>query len=373
MASRLKSLDWIRGLMALSIMLYHIRDRYECGTVLGRLGVYGVSIFFILSGLSMGIAYDRYIKDLRTSGSFFIRRIFRIWPLLWLAIAFVAFSAYRHGTPVGAGELLLNLTTLFGFVAPAHYMNMGAWSIGNEMVFYALTPLLIGAYHLRRWLGNSITLAAILVGVLFAFRLLDPAIPVASQWATYVNPLNNLFLYCMGLAIYYTFRDAKIANAWYIGLLAAAVALFIFYPSSGDQIHVIAGVARVALSMASAVLVLVFWKCPPRLPGFIGNPLEQLGVATYGVYLLHPLVLQWTQKRMEVLGIHKPLLSGALVVVVTVTFALFTFRFLESPLIKLGKRLTQVGAAGLPPLAAVSTEPVLVADTANLELLPEEQ
>lgn len=79
---RLEPLDWLRGLMALSIMLYHFGPWHDAAHPIGRLGIYGVSIFFILSGLSMAIAYDRYICDVPSSVSFFIRRLFRIWPLL---------------------------------------------------------------------------------------------------------------------------------------------------------------------------------------------------------------------------------------------------------------------------------------------------
>jgi peptidoglycan/LPS O-acetylase OafA/YrhL len=352
--------------MALSIMLYHLRDRHESATVLGKLGMYGVSIFFILSGLSMAIAYDRYIKDVRSAGFFFIRRLFRIWPLMWLAVACVAVPAYLHGEPRSAGEIAMNLSTLFGFVAPTHYMNMGAWSIGNEMVYYALTPLLIAAYHYRRWLGNSMTLLAMTIGILFAFRLLNPQMPIESQWEVYVNPFNNLFLYCMGLAIYYTFRDSKIPSRWYIGLLLAAAAAFALYPSAGDQIHIVTGIPRVVFSLISVAIVLAFWKCPPLLPSVIGDRLEQLGVATYGVYLLHPIVMQWTQKRLRVLGIFEPHLFVLLVVGITISLALLTYRFLESPLTQLGKRITQVRPrltdsakieGGVPSLITCGTSP----------------
>jgi exopolysaccharide production protein ExoZ len=346
--------------MALSIMLYHLRDRYESGTVLGRLGTYGVSVFFILSGLSMAIAYDRYIHDLRTSGAFFVRRLFRIWPLLWLAIAVNVISEYRHGRPLSAGEILLNMSTLFGFISPGHYLTIGAWSIGNEMVYYALTPLLIAAFHYRKWLGNSITLAAFFIGMLFAFRLLNPEVPIAGQWALYVNPLNNLFLYCLGLTIFYTLRDARISNAWYIGSFACAAIVFVFYPASGDQININVGIARMALSLASAVAVLVCWKCPPRLPEAIGNRFEQLGVATYGVYLLHPIVMESTQKRLQAWGIYEWHFFALLVVGITIALALFTFRFYESPLIQLGKRVTQT-RTGVAASAEIESAPRPVA------------
>jgi peptidoglycan/LPS O-acetylase OafA/YrhL len=69
MHNRLESLDWLRGSMALSILLYHLGGPHDASTPLGKLAVYGVSIFFILSGLSMAIGYDKYIRDMRSSRS----------------------------------------------------------------------------------------------------------------------------------------------------------------------------------------------------------------------------------------------------------------------------------------------------------------
>ncbi|WP_408054947.1 acyltransferase family protein [Sulfurihydrogenibium yellowstonense] len=87
---RIESLDYLRGIMALSVMIYHLTswNLYHPGasTLLGRLGIYAVSIFFILSGLSIAVAYSHFINDLKSSIAFYIRRIFRIWPLLWLCI-----------------------------------------------------------------------------------------------------------------------------------------------------------------------------------------------------------------------------------------------------------------------------------------------
>jgi len=91
---RYETLDWLRGLMALSIMIYHLVawkiTGSDASSILGIFGIYGVSIFFVLSGLSMAIVYHNYIKDPTTSLTFFLRRIFRIWPLLWVCVATVS-------------------------------------------------------------------------------------------------------------------------------------------------------------------------------------------------------------------------------------------------------------------------------------------
>jgi len=176
--NRIGSLDWQRGLLAFSIMAYHLTGwelrQLDASSLLGRLGIYGVSMFFVLSGLSIALVYNRYIQGLKSSLKFLVRRVFRIWPLLWLAIAFATGSAMLAGRPPYWWSILVNLTTAFGFVDPAAYMNVGAWSIGNEMVYYALTPLIILAYNRRRVAGNFVTLAATFVGAWFSSEVLTP-------------------------------------------------------------------------------------------------------------------------------------------------------------------------------------------------------
>ena len=52
-SDRIESLDYLRGIMALSVMIYRLTSwnlyHPDASTLLGRLGIYAVSIFFILS------------------------------------------------------------------------------------------------------------------------------------------------------------------------------------------------------------------------------------------------------------------------------------------------------------------------------------
>src|SRR5579862_10025551 len=117
--NRLASLDWQRGLLALSVMTYHLIEwrlyHLDSSKTLGRLGVYSVSMFFILSGLSMALVYNKYLCDVQSSLKFFVRRIFRIWPLLWLVITVVVLEKIRLHEGIDSTLVILNLTTLFGF------------------------------------------------------------------------------------------------------------------------------------------------------------------------------------------------------------------------------------------------------------------
>ncbi len=328
--------------MALSIMLYHIGGKNDSATVLGKLGIYGVSIFFILSGLSMAIAYDRHIDGVRSAAVFLVRRLFRIWPLLWLAITVVAVQGYFLGKPYDARTIALNLSTAFGFVEPTAYINQGAWSIGNEMVYYALTPLLIPIFRRWRMLGNLLTLFTFAIAGLFAFRWLNPNQPLGDQWALYVHPINNLFLYCAGVALFYNMDGIRIFERWRIPLLVLPLAALLLYPAAGDQISIATGIDRVVLSLISIAIVVAFYKCPLNLPAGLAVRLEQLGIATYGVYLLHPIVADWTRRLLTSYGLFRPALFAVLVIAITIPLALLIYRCFELPFIRLGRRLTTI-------------------------------
>lgn len=336
---RYESLDWLRGLMAFAIMIYHLVAwtifHPESGSLLGNFGIYGVSIFFVLSGLSMAIVYNCFIKDIQSSMVFFLRRLFRLLPLLWVAVIVVSGLAFLGGNGIDLYKIFLNFTLLFGFIAPGEYINTGAWSIGNEVFYYAFTPLLIAIYAKNKQLGNLCVLFTILIGLYFAFGVLDSEQKLEGQWQTYINPFNNFFLYTCGLALYYNFHEVNIRKiAPY--LILASLAILILYPVSGDQINIVAGFNRCLFATAAVVLTLGFYKLEVNLPDWFSKPFANLGEATYGVYLLHPVIFIFTNKLVT-----NPVVCILVTSILTIITANISYRFYEKPFIKIGKKVTQ--------------------------------
>ncbi len=343
--NRLVTLDWLRGLLALAIMIYHLTgwtlSEPGAESLLGRLGIYGVSMFFVLSGLSMAAGYHRSIVDLTSSIRFYVRRLFRIWPLLWIAIACATIGGVIKGRSVDWVDVLLNVTTLFGFVSPGDYINTGAWSIGNEMVYYALTPPILMAFAVRRWLGNLIVCCAALPALYIAFVALDPAHTLAKQWLVYIHPANNLILYVLGVWLFHNCEDWKFPPWAGLGAILLGLMVFLRVAVAGDLILVVTGWPRIAFCCASILVVLGFYKLQIALPSLLSRPLAALGVATYGVYLLHPLVYQVCGAVTR--GLKLPESAPATIgitVMATIVISLLVYERLEAPLIRLGKRLT---------------------------------
>ena len=345
MQGRNESVDWLRGLLAAAIMVYHLTaweiEQPDASSLLGRLGIYGVSMFFILSGLSIALVYHRFIVDMATAGRYFVRRIFRIWPLLWLAVIVVTAARALQGTNPDWTQVLLNLTTLFGFVSPSNYINTGAWSIGNEMVYYVLTPAFIAVYKRSKHAGNLLTGGAAAIGLVFSHVLLSAQTPLANQWDTYVNPLNNLFLYCSGIALYYNVDHLRPSKMLCATVLAIGMMIFLWYPVDGDQIRTVTGWNRIVFCGAAISVVFAFYKNTSNPGRLFTSLLTQLGLATYGVYLLHPIV--WNASSLVFRRLHVPTASAAVIgstVLCTFALAWLCYRCYELPFIKWGKKLT---------------------------------
>lgn len=344
--TRLEPLDWLRGLLALSIMVYHLTSwelyHPDSSELLGRLGVYGVSMFFVLSGLSMAATYSTFVKDCRSAAYFLLRRIFRIWPLLWIAVATVTMGGVVFkGQTVDYHLILLNITTLFGFIAPGSYINTGAWSIGNEMVYYALTPVILAAYDRATRYGNLILATSLVAGVYFGYWVLRPELTLANQWPTYINPFNNLFLYISGVALYYNAGRAELSWQATAAALLGPIAVFVWYPVSGDLIHLVTGGERIVFSAASVGLVFAFYKITYMPVAWISRPLVELGIATYGVYLLHPIIYSFVVLIGRKLQIASyPFLNIGVCMALTILVAIVLYNRVEAPFIRIGKRLT---------------------------------
>ncbi|EFB7458538.1 acyltransferase family protein [Escherichia albertii] len=351
-SNRVESLDYLRGLMALSVVIYHyVSWSGSSGLlgsehILGRLGVYAVSSFYVLSGLSLAYVYDGTINNAKSAISFGIKRVFRIAPLFWVSITLSLMQRYlsNHDFIFPTYEAILNYTLTFGFISPTSYFSTGAWSIGNEMVFYAILCI---AYLLSvkiKYLMNILFLVSALSWLYFAFFLFDKEIPLAEQWGTYINPFNQLFFFMSGVISYRIIKREKLKKNNTTILLCALVSAFVFcfFPAQGDSIAINYGVTRVVLSLSCILFIVCVYIADVKIKNTAFISLEILGQISYSIYLLHPIVadiwfalLKKAHIKYNIPYVYA--LSFATVIVV----GYISYRLLEKPLMIAGSKLAK--------------------------------
>ena len=154
-ARRMPGLDGLRGLAALAVVVLHVWMYTEANTasrsvfvdaVIGELRV-AVGLFFVLSGFLLArpwIAAARGERPRPDVGRYAIRRIARIGPAYWVALAgsFLLLQGTGHGRSTGAGALpvfALFLENMFS--ATRGKLDPPMWSLGIEVAFYVALPL----------------------------------------------------------------------------------------------------------------------------------------------------------------------------------------------------------------------------------------
>jgi exopolysaccharide production protein ExoZ len=207
MTQRNRSLDLLRGVAILLVVLVHCQEESR-GVAPGlsrfakEFGELGVQLFFIVSGYTMMLTFGDRL-DLAATRSFYLRRVFRIAPLFWIAIVFYLLVTKGQGTRnfapdgVGVSDVLLTFFFLhWSSVTAYNSVVPGGWSIAVEMQFYLLFPLLI--YLFRRSNGPMLVYTLIaLVSVIGQFAADHYLIPrlVASLPASQAS-LAEGFFYC---------------------------------------------------------------------------------------------------------------------------------------------------------------------------------
>jgi exopolysaccharide production protein ExoZ len=291
-AKRITTLDYLRGLAATGVMTFHFNswtyfDAIDGGTLLAKIGMFGVGMFYVLSGLTLYHVYFNKMESISDVKSFFVKRFLRIYPLLWVVMIFTAVAINKWIPDFYTS--LINLTGLFGILAPHRYIGTGVWSIGNELSFYLAFPLIVLLAKKNTILFASLCGVSFLLFVYFTFFVLSPQKTLSQQWPDYVNPLNQCWYFVSGFLIGHLSKKITVKNNFALLLLSLSVMVFILLPTSGGIPNLITEWTRLVLSTMAIAIVFSFYHLAFKAPRLIDVPLKFLGECSYSIYLLHPI------------------------------------------------------------------------------------
>ncbi len=335
--NRLDSLDILRGICAFGIMIYHycffIHGDYHAEDTLARFGIYGVSIFYVLSGLTMFLVYfDKFNFSTRFFKEFYVKRIFRIYPLM----LFVLILSYLIvGTNNSFVQQLIIATGFFSIFDWAANTPIGMWSIGNELCFYLFLPFIF--FAIKKGKLFSLFFGVILFSIYFyiAFCKFNPIAEDQFESYYYKNPLNQIGLFYGGVLIGYFFKKFKIKMIYCLVIIIFSVFIFIFFPIDGARRELYIGYPRVVFTLLCFMITLAFYKLDTsKINSYIKKILCFFGEISYSVYLLHGLV--WSMVLFLNLKIRYVF---TIEVVTTVILSYLVYKLLEAPIRNFGYKI----------------------------------
>ena len=314
-------------------------------------GAFGVCLFFFLSAylITELITREKAATGGLNLGSFYARRILRIWPL-YIAVLLFDF-VHLHFTRPGAftGARLAAFFLLAGNWYVIHHSFVGSlslplWSISVEEQFYLVWP------SIQRWFTRASALAFCGAALLAAYLALGAACHAGLDLETsiWVNSFVQFQFFATGAATSLTLRGVAPTRNVPQRLLLFTAGLGAFYLAQAS-FHVKHGPTPALFSQAAPGYLLVNLGCISLFSAFRGasglaraRPLLYLGKISYGLYVFHFAMLSLCTKGLQ----HLPQVSvvlGSLVRLVlafmlTVLCASASWKWFESPILRFKRR-----------------------------------
>jgi peptidoglycan/LPS O-acetylase OafA/YrhL len=339
-----------------------------------RFGGLAVDLFFALSGFLI----TRILLGIRNTpgraAHFYGRRARRILPLFVVTLAVTyglvlpwsrihaPFDAARLAHE-GVWHVLFATNWLEALYGPEVVPYLGhLWSLSIEEQFYLVWPWVVWSVPARR-------LPAVCLSVLFLSPFLRGAILAAGVRWTFVYAATPLRLDALMVgswlaAISHTpgAVDRLSPHARRLALESTLALLAVIFaikspPTSGRFLEQVAGFSAVAI--LSGALVLHAFTAPEQSIGgrFWRLPwLTKAGRLSYGLYLIHVLLAE-VSERAHLTPIHTRPIGGSRLLVQSVywvvvggltwVLAAASWRWLESPILSVGKARTGSGVSKL--------------------------
>jgi peptidoglycan/LPS O-acetylase OafA/YrhL len=324
---QLLGLDHLRAFAICYVVLFHYQlfGHPDWVSKIGGFGWTGVDLFFVLSGFLIAEQLFATIAGGRSISlkEFFIKRFFRIIPpYLTVLCLYVAFPYLREREQMAHLWRYLTFTTNFGLDVSQTGTFTHSWSLCVEEQFYLVLPLIILLFTYFKAGKKSAYLVVTLFIVGFFIRYMNWQLWLAPNLnSEHFGALFNKFIYyptynrldalLVGVSIagLYTFypRVKHWANKRSNFILLAGVALLIpaYFICTPQQSFgtAIWGYPLIAISYGLIIAAVV---CPANMLYNVKSWLtSQIATLSYGIYLVHKLVIHLTQNLLEKAGISK--------------------------------------------------------------------
>ena len=325
----------------------------------------GVDLFFVLSGfLITGILYDS-LHDPRFFRNFYTRRALRIFPLYYgfFLLLFLTTPLFhtRYDPSIlfyffYVGNLAMpffnmihhNPTTISMMLH--HFglnLNIGSfWTLCVEEQFYLLWPAVVWLVRSRARLMN-ICIAGSLAILLIRFLILWHGHRLLGFFGWYTYTRADTLLVGAWLALWLrgralsTHQLRRLAASLFFGaILAFTVANLVIRGAAYGWFAATVGYTFIALGAAGLILGSLDDSNP--FSRFLRiRALYEFGAISYGFYFVHALYLyEFRDLYQRHTGLHRfPFLIPIFVFGLSLLLARLSFRYIESPFLKLKRKL----------------------------------
>ena len=344
----LPGLNGLRAIAALSVMWSHtFQDTFgDWGAEGFQLPVVadGVTMFFVISGFLITYLLLNEQERSRTVSipKFYMRRILRIWPIYYVYMAIALTVTHTWNDPNIWYYLFFGANIPFiltvGIWPLVHY-----WSIGVEEQFYLFWPWIVKGSRgkTRRLLAGAIALCAVWFLCKWGIYLVWGTTTAYRFFA--VTRFDCMMLGAIGAILYFT------RSGWFnrvLGNRTLGLVCLLALCFSQPWANIIPAPVRTQ-AIALLALVCIMSQLHNPIINLENKVCDFVGKISYGIYVIHPLlifILSGLYRSMEISlpnGIATALIY-IIITLATILLAWLSYRFFESPFLRLKSRFAIV-------------------------------
>ncbi|MBI2331083.1 MAG: acyltransferase [Chloroflexi bacterium] len=343
--NKLQNIQALRGVAVLSVVFFHlalIEKRYGgANSVLPEFfnfGMFGVDLFFVISGFVMVTVTRGKFQSLKHSLLFLYHRISRIYPLYWVytTVALIVFLVQPSWVNSSQGNQVNILASYLLLPANLLPLVQVGWTLIHEMYFY-LVFFVIMLFLPERLLTVAMLVWGVVV-VIFSSSTGNP------YYRLILNPLTMEFLIGCLLAVHYhnaaslKLNGKGLVAVASIGMLAAILG-YIYYESQTGLAP--DGWSRLLYYGIPATIIVFCITHAERNGVVLHNSLIQSGNASFSIYLSHLFTINVVGRIWSLFAVEA-VFDNIIVLIVEFVLVLFvgfiSYWYVETPLLKLSRR-----------------------------------
>lgn len=367
-----KNIQGLRAIAALMVVFAHsfsplVPMRYHWSPIIGAIGPTGVDLFFVISGFVVFLSADRLGKKAETTGmwrslrEYVVRRVFRIYPVYWLAFALASLVLVM----VPSAELFppgMAQQPWWKLALLADQPNnriMPAWTLQFEMIFYTMCA--VGILLFARRIVAVLALWFAVVLYVWVAEIYDPSVFLATI------VLEFAFGIVVALLVKRKVTEYAVSSLaiGFGGLLVGAAYYHSHDPGSAMALPPMWRV--MCFGLPSGFIVYGLVAVEMRQMWTFSKAWIHLGNASYSLYLWHQLVFAVVAAGYVQLGLVGKVNDWVLwlsLFVVIIPFSFASYRYIEKPINKAGwvRWLAGTGKKSSPSVAKLKAEMIYPAE-----------
>ena len=305
---RLPIFDGLRGIAAISVMLYHADVIFAISTPFSR-GYLFVDFFFLLSGFVLTLSVEPRMRDREAAAAFMIARVKRLWPLTAIG-ALVGVGAglsmdLQESVPL---SLILALLMIPAFQGQGELfpLNGPQWSLFLELLANA-----VHAFVLRRLDERQLRVIVLVSALALAVTIMrfgsNMVGPRASNWPWAIPRVAFSYVLGVWFARKWSAGPRTVALPWALALILP-VAYVIALPVLPMTLGISDMLATIVL------LPAFFWvAASAQVPPGAELWLSRLGAISFPLYAVHLPILRMVAYKNSDLLMMLIAIAGAFV------------------------------------------------------------